>query len=62
MRYLMQKKEGDADVIGLVAISPMLHKAGWREWGYEKVVRGEIASGSKKKHLPSFVVNQCLHR
>ena len=60
VRYVMHAKEGDPDMRGLVAISPMLHKAGWREWGFEKVARAEIRAG--QKHLPSFIVNQNLHR
>lgn len=55
----MSKNIEDPAIRGMLAISPIVQAATWREWSYDKVARAQLAMTPKGK-LPAFVLQQTL--
>jgi hypothetical protein len=58
-KYIMQKSVEDPAVRGMMVISPVVNKATWREWAYEKLARVQIAA-SPAGQMPQYVVSSIL--
>lgn len=58
-RYIMRKEVADPAIRGLIAITPNLRAATWREWSFAKIAQLQLAT-AQKGYIPAFVVNQLL--